>query len=256
METINDIRKVDSYQELSEVCADILIHTVIEKPDARIIAAAGYSPREAYRLFVKRIKEERIDVSHITFIKLDEWAELAPVNPVTCEYFLQKELIEPLKIDKDHYISFDAMAGNLEEECSRIQKELDRAGEIDLCILGLGMNGHLGLNEPGQVLYPMPHVTNLDYKTRTHAMLKEADTAVSRGITLGIWNLLSSAKIILLVTGDEKREALEIMLKGCITTTTPASILNLHKNVTVIIDQEIFRVIYERKSYENRTALL
>ncbi len=230
------IEHVKDYPALSNECTTIMIDTVKQNPCAKLVIATGQSPLEAYRIFVQRVKKEKIDVSAATFIKLDEWVGLEPEDPATCEYFIQEELIKPLGITKEHYIAFCGKAGDLQGECERIQQELDRIGEIDLTILGIGKNGHLGLNEPSDYQFPLPHVVELDKRTKTHAMLKETTHSVTRGLTLGMKDILSSKRIVLLVTGAEKEEAFQVVRKGVVTTKTPASFLNLHRNAVCFTD--------------------
>jgi galactosamine-6-phosphate isomerase len=233
---------MENYEELSRRLADILVATVINKKNAAIIIATGSSPLLAYRLFVKRVKEEKIDVSKVTFIKLDEWVGLSPECQATCEYFIRQELLKPLNIAESAYIGFDCEAKDLEKECIRIQEKLNELKGIDLAILGVGKNGHLGLNEPDDYLVMGPHLVTLDEKTKTHAMLTEADKKVDKGITLGIADLFAAEKIILLISGAEKEQAVREFYGEHISTRIPVTLLKLHKNLVCIVEKNVFHI--------------
>ena len=228
-----------NYEVLSEKCADVLIKTVAENPAAKIVLATGGSPLLGYRKFVQRVKETKLDVSKVTFIKLDEWLGLRPDDPATCEHFIRQEILNPLGISDSAYIGFDSRASDPEAECTRIEKLLEALKPIDLMVLGVGRNGHLGLNEPADYLYAGPHTIELDEKTKQHAMLTNTTETVQRGITLGIKDILCSKTVLLLVSGEGKKEAYREICKGTANTRIPATMLNLHDNVICIIEQEI-----------------
>lgn len=227
----------DNYEELSRKFADFLIKTVTEKEDASIVIATGTSPLLGYRMFVKRVKEENIDISKVTFIKLDEWAGLSGDSPATCEYFIRQELLIPLHIAPDAYIAFDCETQDKEKECDRIKHELQRLGHIDLAILGVGKNGHLGLNEPSGQLKLGPHTVVLEQKTKTHSMLKKTDKEIVGGITLGIGDLFAANRIVLLITGDEKQEAIDAFMDDFVSTQAPVTLLKLHQDLTCIAEK-------------------
>lgn len=161
-------------------------------------------------------------------------------TPPTCEYYLENHLIGPLQIGKDRYISFQSNPRDPAEECSRIQQELAKAGPIDICILGLGMNGHLALNEPGEFLKVGVHVAELSKSSLMHPMIKEMNVKPSYGLTLGMKDILQSASIILLNSGAKKKEITVQLLNAKISTALPASMLWRHSNAVCLIDQEAY----------------
>lgn len=233
------IEKAADYDELSKVFSDMLIELVIRKPDASIIVATGSSPLLGYRLFVRRVKEENINISRITFIKLDEWVGLSSACKATCEFFIRQELLNPLHVDESHYISFRCEANNPEEECDRIQSKLEKLKSIDLAVLGVGKNGHLGLNEPGDFLSMWPHVVSLDDKTKSHAMLTKTEQEVNKGMTLGFGNFFEAKKVVLLMCGLEKEDALREFYKDYISTKLPISLIKLHRNLLCIVEERL-----------------
>lgn len=231
---------VENYKALSQECADIMVETIRNKANASIVIATGNSPLLAYRMFVERVQKETIDLSKVTFIELDEWIGVLPECSGTCEYFIRKEILTPLQITQEAYIGFDGNTEDTQAECNRIKEKLERIGTIDLVILGIGKNGHLGLNEPAEYLTLGPHVITLDEKTKTHAMLSETHGTVNRGITLGIGNLLNTKKAILLITGSEKEEAVKEFLGERITTKIPVTLLKLHRNLICILERNLY----------------
>ncbi len=233
---------VTSSEELDSAAAAAMIAALREKPDSLFCLATGSSPEGAYALFVRRAIEEGLPVDRLRVVKLDEWCGIDGADPATCERFLRDRVIAPLKIDENRYISFDGGAADPEAECARVRAELQEAGPIDICVLGLGRNGHLGLNEPGSFLETGPHVALLAEKTRMHPMLAGRDGARTdgsgippdRGMTLGIGDILNSRIILFLVSGSGKEDAWDGFRSGKISTMHPSSFLHLHPGLTCI----------------------
>lgn len=232
-----NILKTESYDDLSKRACNILVKCLKEKVDATFCIATGASPQGTYREFVKRVHEEKLDVSKLKIIKLDEWIGLEKDNPATCEYYISEHLLKPLGISEDRYISFNPKETDDAFECLRISELLRKSGGIDCCILGLGKNGHLGLNEPQEKLNPFVHKAILDAKTQTHEMLSSNSVKVSEGYTLGIKNILDAGEILFLVTGKGKQEAFENFKHGQVSSQYPANYLWLHNNVTCLVDE-------------------
>lgn len=236
----NRVTAYETYDAMSRAAGDLMFSVLRENPEAALVIATGHSPLGAYHHLVRRVREEGLDVSRALWIKLDEWAGLPPEDPATCEYFIRKELLEPLSIPEDRYLAFRAQAPDLDAECARIEAAYSALPQIDLVILGIGMNGHLGLNEPGPELMAYAHTTLLDGKTKTHAMLSQAGGMVSRGITLGMADLFRGKQILLLADGKEKERGLDAYLSGTVTTQVPVSLLQLHPNCLCMVNRESF----------------
>ncbi|EFH7120547.1 hypothetical protein EEK96_20100 [Escherichia coli] len=161
-------------------------------------------------------------------------------------YAEKQHIVQPLGLREDQLISFRSEEIN-ETECERVTNLIARKGGLDLCVLGLGKNGHLGLNEPGESLQPACHISQLDAQTQQHEMLKTAGRPVTRGITLGMKDILNAREVLLLVTGEGKQDATERFLTAQdaaerfltakVSTTIPASFLWLHNNFTCVIDE-------------------
>ena len=229
----------EDYDDLSKRCAGIMLGCVREKSDPVICLATGHSPLGAYRCFVAEAIKNKIDLSKVVFVKLDEWYGLGMDDPATCEYFISNEMLKPLGISPKNYIGFNSTAEDPEMECLRITSELEKRGPIDLMILGIGRNGHLGLNEPCEELVPSIHVAVLDKKTKGHQMLKSISRPIEAGFTLGMRDILSSKHVVFLVAGEEKVDAFTEFMRGGVTTTVPASFLRLHKNLSCVVEKSI-----------------
>jgi galactosamine-6-phosphate isomerase len=174
--------------------------------------------------------------AHLRIIKLDEWGGLEPNDPATCESYLRRHLLKPLNVSADRYLAFPTNPQDPQAECKRLEALTCDAGPIDLCVLGLGLNGHLGFNEPSASLSPGPHVAKLTESSLAHPMLRDARRDVKYGLTLGMADILRSRRILLLVNGEHKRDALTRLRNPNVTTAFPASFLWLHANVTCICD--------------------
>ena len=214
----------------------MLTYCVTDNPDALICVATGSSPAGMYTGFVKTAKERELDTRRLRIIKLDEWLDIPPSSPATCEFYIREYLLEPLCIRPRNYIGFVSDTAGPSNECDRIDKWLEKNGPIDFCVLGIGKNGHLGLNEPAAALEANSHVIMLDEKTKTHPMLSKTDSAVTRGITLGMAQILASKQILLIATGDEKADVFQVLRSGRIRTDVPATLLWLHQNTTCLYD--------------------
>jgi len=221
------------YESLSEAASEHLLTLVQCKPDAVICVATGATPLLTYQRFVDKVKAYGIDISGVTFVKLDEWVGLAPDNPATCEVFLQQHLLKPLGVAPEHYIAFASDKAD-QHECNRVTRDIAARGGLDLCVLGIGKNGHLGLNEPDDWLEPGCHITSLDERTRMHDMLRAAGTSVEQGITLGLQDMLAAKDVLLLVAGEGKQQAFSAMKEGKVSTKVPASFLWLHPKTSCL----------------------
>lgn len=231
------IEYFDNYTTLSVNAADLLSTALIKKPDLLLCTASGSSPEMAYNIFAKKYTENPELSNRLRILKLDEWGGISVDNPQSCEIFLQKNLIRPLEISPERYISFNSNPENPEKECNRISSYLKNSGPIDICVLGLGLNGHIAFNEPGDFLLPDCHVATLSQKSMSHPMANEMGEVPTYGLTIGMGDILQSKKIIMIVTGTRKKEIANEFLSGKITTQLPASFLWTHPNVVCLIDK-------------------
>jgi len=228
-------RVFPDHERASQFAADWLVERLRDKPDSIICLATGATPILVYALVAERAAKEPSLVDRCRLLKLDEWGGLPMDDPATCEQHLRSTLVTPLGM-ADRYVGFESQPPNAEAECSRIAMWLAENGPIDACVLGLGLNGHIGFNEPAASLQPHAHVAKLSDASLAHAMVSCCDTRPTYGLTLGMADLLQSRHILLLVTGAAKREALAQLLRGQVSTEFPASLLQLHGDVRVVCD--------------------
>lgn len=216
--------------EINEQASDLIIRELQSKPGSLICAATGNSPTGVYQKLVE--KQTSVKPKDLTFIKLDEWYGLGADDVGSCEHYLHKYLLQPLNIAPANYIAFDGKANEPGAECKRIQHYLEEHGPIDLCILGLGQNGHIAFNEPAESLQPNTHLAKLSATSLNHTMINDAGIEIKYGFTLGMADILGSKKIILLVNGSHKQTIMNRLFEKRITTQLPASFLWLHPDVT------------------------
>ena len=205
-----------------------------EKPDLLICLASGETPTGTYALLASAPNR----LASARFVQLDEWAGLAAADPASCAAYLERTVRSPLAVPAERWIGFRGDAPDAAAECRRVAAALEAAGPIDLCILGLGRNGHLALNEPAESFDPFCHIATLDERSRAHPMLAGTDGSVREGLTLGLGDILRSRRILLLVSGAAKREPLAQLAGSRVTSALPASFLWLHGDAECLCDRE------------------
>ena len=209
-----------------------------KKHDLLLCAATGGSPALTYSQLAAEYKRNPGLFSQVRILKLDEWVGIPMDHPATCETYLQNHLLRPLNIDSSRYTGFESDPQDPELECGRIREIVRKEGPVDICILGLGMNGHLALNEPSESLHPGCHIAKLSEISRTHTMLDELRKKPSFGLTLGMADILGSRLILILIQGKQKRTIVKEFLSERITCSLPASFLWLHPNAVCLIDKD------------------
>ena len=221
-------------EALDRHAAALIREAARESPGLLICLASGETPTGAYAL----LAGEPGRLAHARFIQLDEWAGLGGADPASCAAYLEQRVRGPLAVPPERWIGFRGDAPDAAAECRRVEAALEAAGPIDLCILGLGRNGHLALNEPAESFDPFCHVATLDERSREHPMLAGTDGSVLEGLTLGLGDILRARRILLLVSGRAKREPLARLATRRVTPGLPASFLWLHGDVTCLCDRE------------------
>lgn len=221
------------YQSMSIAAAELVRSCLIAKPDALFCLATGGSPKRLYEILARNPDR----CSHARTMALDEWHGIDREHPSTCRTFLQQNVFEPWGVPAERQEVFDASAADPGAECRRMAARLDETGPFDLCILGLGRNGHLGLNEPAHVLQPHAHVVELDECSQGHAMLTEEGACVDRGMTFGMADILASRQIVMLVCGTGKEDVARTLFAEQVRTDCPATFLHLHANAQIFVDE-------------------
>jgi glucosamine-6-phosphate isomerase len=228
---------VENYDILSEIASKIIIETITNKPDSLLCLSTGNTPKRTYKNMQNEYEKKPHLFSKARLIKFDEWCDIPTTDECSCERYINKFIVEPLNIEQDRYFTYGSKLHNADSECLKINNYLTDNGPIDLILLGLGLNGHLGLIEPNMNLKQHAHVSKLSESTQKHAMLGARSIKPEFGITLGMSDIFNAKKAILLVEGRSKKEIVKTLLNGEITTQIPASLLCLHANVDFIIDR-------------------
>ncbi len=226
------------YEEMSRSSAITILNSLRKQPKQLLCASTGNSPKKVYKELAKQYQIEPQLFDKLSIIKLDEWGGLPASDPNSCEFYIQEHMNKPLRISENRFISFHNHSKNPREECDRIHKELLAKGPIDLCILGLGKNGHLGFNEPAEQLEPHSHIAVLTKESLQHQMIHTRLKKPSFGLTLGMADILQSKHIVFLITGQDKKDTIRKFLTKKITSYLPASFLWLHPNTECYIDKE------------------
>lgn len=225
------------YEKMSQWACESLLSDIRQNPDLLLCPATGNSPRGMYAKLVGASKKEPGLFNGLHIIKLDEWGGIPAKDPNSCETYLRENILDPLKIDDSRYTSFESSPVDAKKECNRMENEIAERGPIDVCILGMGKNGHLGFNEPANFLVPDCHVAELSQTSLMHSMTDNMSYKPNYGLTLGMANILQARKIILLLAGNGKNLAFKELMNKEITPFLPASFLWLHPQVHCFIDK-------------------
>lgn len=227
----------DNYEGLSLRAAKEIIGAIQRKPSAVFCLATGDSPKRTYELLTNEVTQSGVDFSKAHFIGLDEWVGIPPSNPGSCHYYLDTNVFRPLGISAARIHLFDALSKDLPNECQSMDETIRRLGGIDLMLVGIGMNGHVGFNEPGVSPNLYSHVIHLDEMTQNVGQ-KYFNGAVvlKQGITLGLKHFLETKLVLLVANGEKKAAIIKRSLEENISENLPATFIRKHANSKVFID--------------------
>ena len=231
---------VKNYNELSLKAAGIICGEVLCKPNCVLGLATGSTPVGTYTEMAKRYNSGEVDFSKVTSINLDEYLGLDGENEQSYRYFMNENLFNKININKENTFVPKGNGQNPKADCEAYEALIKEKGGIDLQLLGIGFDGHIGFNEPDEVFVKDTHVVDLDPSTieANARFFTSKDEVPKKAITLGIGGVMSAKKVLLIANGKGKKDILEKSFFGPITPKVPASILQLHKNVTVIYSEE------------------
>lgn len=238
------IYQAKNYQEMSRKAANIISAQIIMKPDAVLGLATGSTPIGTYRQLIDWYKKGDLDFSEIRSVNLDEYKGLSADNDQSYAYFMRTNLFDSVNIKKENTNIPNGLVEDPDLECARYNAIIRDLGGIDLQLLGLGGNGHIGFNEPGASYEKETHCVKLTENTiQANSRFFEKMEDVPRyAYTMGIKNIMQARRILLIASGENKAEALYRSLFGPITPAVPASILQLHNNVTIVADEAALSV--------------
>ena len=234
-----NIIKVKNYEEMSAKAAAYLIEKIRSNPAIKLGLATGGTPVGLYAELINDHQQNGTSYQDVTTFNLDEYIGLLPNDPQSYRYFMDHKLFNHIDIKKDQTHVPSGTASDTKQECLRYEELLKSHGGIDLQVLGIGGNGHIGFNEPGTPFDTETHVIELADSTReaNARYFDSIDEVPAQAITMGIATIMRSKEILLLVSGEEKSGALLQLLQGKVNENIPASILNTHPCVTIIADE-------------------
>lgn len=232
-----NFRFFSDFESMSATGFELIKQEVDKKPDLLFCVASGGSPSGTYALMVAHKKLQPEFGEQLRVIKLDEWGGLEPNSPFTSELDVQQKFVQPMGITADRYWTIDPYTSDPEGACRTMEQVLEQEGPLDICILGIGVNGHIALNEPGDAHQLPYHVCELAPSTLANGMLKTLKQPPGFGMTIGLRGILQSKLILLFIAGSGKKEAFERLQDPLVTGQFPASFLWLHPNVQVLVDQ-------------------
>ncbi len=240
-----NIYKTKNYEEMSRRAAAILSAQVILKPNCVLGLATGSSPVGLYECLVKQYQNGELDFSKVTSVNLDEYKGLAPDHPQSYRKFMDSHLFDHINIDKTHTFVPNGLEEDSDKACRDYDRFIEQTGGVDLQLLGLGNNGHIGFNEPGETFQCGTHCIELTQSTiEANKRFFASEAEVPRyAHTMGIRGIMCAKKILLIVSGKAKAEALKAALYGPVTPKVPASVLQLHPDVAVVADEEAMQLI-------------
>ncbi len=231
---------VDNYEEMSKKAAVMVASQIHLDPKSILGLATGSTPIGMYKALIDMYKNDELDFSEVTSFNLDEYYGLEPSNNQSYAYFMNENLFKHINIDRSKVYIPNGLAKDVEKECHEYDFLIDSMGGIDIQILGIGSNGHIGFNEPDINFEARTHLVELDEQTiKDNARFFDSIEAVpTKAISMGIKTIMQSKKIVLLASGANKAEAIRKTIEGKITSDLPASILQIHKDVVFILDKE------------------
>lgn len=234
------IYRARDYKDMSRKAANIISAQIIMKPNCVLGLATGSSPVGAYKQLIERYNEGDLDFSQVTSINLDEYKGLSPENNQSYRYFMNTNLFDHVNIDKSRTFVPDGLESDSEKACSSYNEIIHAQGTIDLQLLGIGRNGHIGFNEPDTIFEKETHCVNLTESTiEANKRFFASEKDVPRqAYTMGIKTIMQAKKILVLVNGENKADAVKESFFGPITPVVPASILQLHNDVIVLADED------------------
>ncbi len=233
------VYQTKDYREMSRKAANIISAQIILKPDCVLGLATGSTPIGIYDQLVEWYEKKDLDFAEVTTVNLDEYRGLTRENPQSYYYFMHSHLFNRVNIRQDQTFIPDGTCEDSDAECARYEGKLRSLGGIDMQLLGLGRNGHIGFNEPDTSFAKATHCVSLQQSTiEANRRFFESEADVPRqAYTMGIGTILQAKKILLVANGEEKAEALYNTMFGPVTPSVPASVLQIHPDVTVVADE-------------------
>lgn len=242
------IYAVKDYEELSRKAANIISAQIILKPASVLGLATGSTPVGTYRHLVEGYQKGDLDFSKVTSVNLDEYRGLSGDHGQSYRYFMNTNLFNHVNIRKDHTFVPNGLTEDGAEECADYDARIEALGGIDLQLLGIGGNGHIGFNEPSSVFTRGTHLVTLTQETRqaNARFFASIDEVPTQAYTMGVGNIMAAKKVLLLASGENKAQALYDTVLGPVDPMVPASILQLHSDVIIVADEAALSLLNDK----------
>lgn len=240
-----NIIKAEDYNKMSRMAANYIASQITLKPNSVLGLATGSSPIGTYQELIRRYQSGDLDFSKVTSINLDEYKGLSPENDQSYRYFMNTNLFDHINIDKACTYVPNGLEDNTEKACGDYDAVIENCGGIDLQLLGLGNNGHIGFNEPDDVFAKGTHCVDLAKSTieANARFFDSMDEVPKQAYTMGIKSIMQAKKILVIVSGKGKANIVKEAFTGPVTPQVPASILQMHPDVTLIADKDALELL-------------
>ena len=233
------------YQDVSRKAANIMSAQIIMKPNAVLGLATGSTPVGLYKQLIEWYNKGDLDFSQITSVNLDEYKGLSGDNDQSYRYFMNTNLFDHVNIDKNRTYVPNGLEEDSDKACADYNEIIRSVGGIDIQLLGIGGNGHIGFNEPDQVFTKGTHCVNLAESTieANKRFFASADDVPRQAFTMGICDIIQAKKVVMVVSGEDKADAVQKAFFGPVTPEVPASILQLHPDFTLVADEAALKKV-------------
>ena len=233
------IYRAKDYEDMSKKAANIIASQIVLKPDCVLGLATGSTPIGAYKNLVEKYEQGDLDFSQVTTVNLDEYKGLPRENDQSYYYFMHDNLFDHVNVKPENTHLPDGTKEDSDEECARYEELIRTLGGQDLQLLGLGHNGHIGLNEPDAIFEKATHCVDLQESTieANKRFFASADDVPKQAYTMGIGTIMQAKKILVVVSGEDKADTVAKAFFGPVTPEVPASILQFHKDVILVADE-------------------
>ena len=243
------IIKAQDYTAMSRMAANIISAQIIMKPDCVLGLATGSTPVGTYRQLIAWYEKGDLDFQKVTTINLDEYKGLSPQNEQSYRYFMNQNLFDQININQSHTYVPDGLEEDRNKACRDYNEIIRKSGGIDLQLLGLGQNGHIGFNEPEEAFEKETHCVKLSESTiaANARFFATMDEVPKEAYTMGIKSIMQAKKILVIVSGKEKANIVKRAFFGPVTPMVPASVLQLHNDVTLVGDAQALSLLQEER---------
>ena len=239
----------ETYEALSGEASNEVLRIMKSTDNPLLCVASGDTPAGLYKALVQKINNRQLEISSWSFVGLDEWMGMNGNDEGSCRYYVDLQLFRPLAIQESQISFFDGRSPDPQAECKKAEQFIRQKKGIDVAILGLGMNGHIGMNEPGTSPISRSHIARLEPVTQQVGQKYfSKEQQLSEGLTLGLGTLLEAKHIILLANGSHKADIVRRVMEDEISENVPASLLRQHPSLSIYLDTTAASLLQSHRS--------